>query len=79
MELLKAFAFGVLNVLSIILPIIMLMVVIIGCIVVFASIFEKLLPKLIYKSLLVCVALVGFYIWAEPMNMGFYEFFRAMF
>ncbi|MFE3576850.1 hypothetical protein [Lysinibacillus sp. NPDC059133] len=79
MDLLKAFASGGLSVLFIILPVIILMVVEIGCIVVFSLIFEKLLPNKIYKYLLVCVALVGFYIWAMPMNLGYYEFFRAMF
>lgn len=79
MEFLKAFAFGGLSVLSIMLPVLMLMVVVIGCIVIFSSFFKKLLPKIIYKPLLVCVVLVGFYIWAVPMDMGFREFFRAIF
>ncbi|KOS64692.1 hypothetical protein FJQ98_14500 [Lysinibacillus agricola] len=79
MDLLKAFASGGLSVLYIILPVIILMAVEIGCIVVFSSIFEKLLPNKIYKSLLVCVALVIFYIWAVPMDLGFLNFFRAMF
>lgn len=79
MDILKDFALGGLSVLFSVLPVIKLMVVEIGCIVVFSSIFEKLLPDKIYKSLLVCVALVGFYIWAVPMNLGFSRFFRAMF
>jgi len=79
MDLLKVFASGGLSVLLIILPVLILMIVEIGCIVIFSSIFEKILPKKIYKFLLVCVALVGFYIWTVPMNMGYAKFFRAMF
>lgn len=79
MDMLSSLINGGLSVFYIILPVIMLMLVVIGCIVVFASIFEKLLPKKIYKSLLICVTLLGFYIWAIPMDMGFYGFFRAIF
>lgn len=35
-------------------------------------------PK-IFKILLIPVVLLGFIIWVIPMNMRFYEFFRAMF
>ncbi|WP_155590969.1 hypothetical protein [Lysinibacillus cavernae] len=79
MNLLTTFLSGGLSVLFIILPVMLLMAVEIGCIIIFSSIFEKLLPHKIYKSLLVCVALAAFYIWAVPMNMGYSEFFRATF
>lgn len=37
------------------------------------------MPKKFYNFLLGPIALLGFFIWAIPMNMGFYEFFRGIF
>lgn len=34
------------------------------------------LPKSIYNYLLGAVILMAIYLWAFPMQMGFYEFFR---
>lgn len=79
MEILSGLLNGGLSVLYIALPVILLMVVQFGCIFVFSLIFVKLLPIKIYRFLLGCVALVAFYIWAVPMNLGFHEFFRSMF
>ena len=58
---------------------ILLIVVPFACVGLYAAIFSKILPYKIYKSLLFPIALLGFFIWAIPMNMGFYEFFRGMF
>ncbi|MEG0439167.1 hypothetical protein [Solibacillus cecembensis] len=79
MDILLGLLNGGLSVIITILPVLVLMVVQFGCIFVFSLIFVKLLPIKIYRSLLVCVALVAFYIWAVPMNLGFHEFFRSMF
>ncbi|UOQ43374.1 hypothetical protein MUN89_15800 [Halobacillus salinarum] len=40
------------------------------------SIMFSWLPKQIFNFLLVGVALIGAYIWAIPMNMGFFEYFQ---
>lgn len=39
------------------------------------SLLFKWLPKEIYNYLFVSVLILGAYIWAVPMNMGFYELF----
>lgn len=60
-------------------PLILLPVVMIGCAVNYKILLSSILPKKVYNFLLSPIALLGFFIWAIPMNMGFYEFFRAMF
>ncbi|MEY2372934.1 hypothetical protein [Lysinibacillus capsici] len=60
-------------------PLILLPVVMIGCAVIYKILLSSILPKKVYNFLLGPIALLGFFIWAIPMNMGFYEFFRAMF
>jgi len=50
----------------------------IGCAVIYKILLSSILPKKVYNFLLGPIALLGFFIWAIPMNMGFYEFFRAM-
>lgn len=59
-------------------PMILLPVVMIGCAVIYKILLGNILPKKIYNFLLGPIAILGFFIWAIPMNMGFYEFFRAM-
>jgi len=59
-------------------PLILLPVVMIGCAVIYKILLDSILPKKVYNFLLGPIALLGFFIWAIPMNMGFYEFFRAM-
>lgn len=59
-------------------PLILLPVVMIGCAVIYKILLSSILPKKVYNFLLGPIALLGFFIWAIPMNMGFYEFFRAM-
>lgn len=59
-------------------PMILLPVVMIGCAVIYKILLGNILPKKIYNFLLGPIALLGFFIWVIPMNMGFYEFFRAM-
>jgi len=60
-------------------PFILLLIIPFLCTGLYAAIFSNILPNSIYKFLLGPVALLGFYIWAVPMKMGFYEFFRATF
>ncbi|WP_291760096.1 hypothetical protein [Lysinibacillus sp. UBA5990] len=57
---------------------ILLPIVMIGCAVIYKILLGKILPTKIYNFLLGPIALLGFFIWAIPMNMGFYEFFRAI-
>ncbi|MFJ7662414.1 hypothetical protein ACIQXW_08440 [Lysinibacillus sp. NPDC097162] len=60
-------------------PMILLVVAMSACMGIYVVLFKKVLPRKIYNFFLGPVALIGFYIWAVPMNIGFYEFFRAMF
>lgn len=56
-----------------------LLVVIVVCVRIYVLLFVKTLSPKVFKTLLVPVVLLGFIIWAIPMNMGFYDFFRAKF
>ncbi|WP_025116375.1 hypothetical protein [Lysinibacillus fusiformis] len=56
-------------------PMLLLPVVMIGCAVIYKVLLGNILPKKIYNFLLGPIALLGFFIWAIPMKMGFYEFF----
>ncbi len=60
-------------------PMLLLPILMIGGAVIYKILLGNILPKKIYNFLLGPIALLGFFIWAIPMNMGFYEFFRAMF
>jgi len=61
-------------------PSMMLLIVVpFVCVRIYAAIFSKILPYKIYKSLVFPIVLLGFFLWAIPMNMGFYGFFRGMF
>ncbi|MET4563505.1 hypothetical protein [Lysinibacillus parviboronicapiens] len=60
-------------------PMILLPIVMVVCVVIYKLLFGKILPTKIYNFFIGPVALVGFFVWALPMNMGFYEFFRAIF
>jgi len=46
--------------------------------VIYKILLGKILPTKIYNFFLGPIALLGFFIWAIPMKMGFYEFFRAI-
>lgn len=59
-------------------PMILLPVVMIGCAMIYKILLGNILPKKIYNLLLGPIALLGFFICAIPMNMGFYGFFRAL-
>lgn len=61
-----------------VLPMFLLSFVMIACLGIYSSIFRNILPSKIHNFFLGPVALLGFYIWAIPMNMGFYEFFRSI-
>ncbi len=56
-------------------PMILLLIV---CVAIYKTLFGKILPTKIYNFFIGPIALLGFLIWAIPMNMGFYEFFRAI-
>lgn len=56
-----------------------LLVVIVVCVRIYVLLFVKTLSPKVFKTLLVPVVLLGFIIWAIPMNMGFYDFFRTKF
>ena len=38
--------------------------------------FAKFLTEKLYKFLIGAALFLGLYIWAIPMNLGFYEFFK---
>lgn len=59
-------------------PMLLLPVVMVVCAIVYKMIFKGILPTKIYNLFIGPVTLLGFYIWAIPMDMGFYEFFRAI-
>ncbi|MGN7403074.1 hypothetical protein ACTHO0_24775 [Cytobacillus praedii] len=56
-------------------PLIILIMTMLGTAVIYSILF-KWLPKKLYNLFLGPAALVGFYIWAFPMNLGFHEFFK---
>ncbi|MER2262352.1 MAG: hypothetical protein ABS934_10075 [Psychrobacillus sp.] len=60
-------------------PLILLFIVPIFSFIIFRALFGKILPTKIFKFFIVPVLLLGFYIWAGPMKIGFYEYFRAAF
>jgi hypothetical protein len=56
-------------------PLIILAVTMLATVFIFRLLFGWL-PKKLFNFLLGPVALVGTYIWAIPMNMGFFELFK---
>lgn len=67
------------NLLHFIPSMLLLPIVMALCAAIYKILFIKLLPNKIYNFLLGPIALLGFFVWAVPMNMGFYEVFRSMF
>ncbi|MBO0962510.1 hypothetical protein J1P26_22710 [Neobacillus sp. MM2021_6] len=63
------------NTMQLIGPIVLLVVTMILTTFLFKLIFGWL-PKSLFNFLLGPIALLGAYIWAIPMNMGFYELFK---
>jgi len=59
-------------------PMILLPFVMVVCVVIYKVLLGKILPIKVYNFFIGPIALIGFFIWAIPMNMGFYEFFRAI-
>jgi len=59
-------------------PMILLPVVMVVCVAIYKNLFGKILSTKIYNFFIGPIALLGFFVWAIPMNMGFYEFFRAI-
>ncbi len=64
-----------LNTMQIIIPLVLLILCMVSISLIYWLVF-RWLPKLIFNFLLGPIALLGAYIWAFPMNMGFYEFFK---
>lgn len=64
-----------LNLMQFFWPLIILIITMVGTTFIYSLLF-KWLPKAIYKYLLGPAALIGFYIWLVPMNLGFYELFK---
>lgn len=60
-------------------PMLLLPVVMVLCVALYRILFVKLLPNKIFNFFIGPIALIGFIIWAIPMNIGFYEFFRSIF
>ncbi|OOP61754.1 hypothetical protein BWZ43_25685 [Heyndrickxia oleronia] len=60
---------------QIIIPLVLLILCMVSISLIYWLVF-RWLPKLIFNFLLGPIALLGAYIWAFPMNMGFYEFFK---
>lgn len=58
---------------------ILLIVVSLVCVRIYVVICLKTLSPKLFKIFLIPVVLLGFIFWALPLNMGFYEFFRAFF
>jgi len=56
-------------------PLIVLFTTISGVCLIYSYVF-RWLPKRIFNYLLTPAALIGAYIWAIPMNMGFFEYFK---
>ncbi|MFF2176005.1 hypothetical protein ACFVT8_06020 [Lysinibacillus sp. NPDC058147] len=59
-------------------PMLLLPIVMVVCVAIYRAILGRILPTRVYNLLLGPIALLGFFIWAIPMKMGFYEFFRAI-
>lgn len=60
-------------------PLLLMLIVPTIFVFIYSAIFRKILPTKIFNFFISPVVLLGFYIWAVPMKIGFYEFFRAMF
>jgi len=61
-----------------IIPLVLLFIVPFVITAIFSVCFKRLLPAKIHNYLLGPVTLLGLYIWAVPMELGFYEFFRSI-
>jgi uncharacterized BrkB/YihY/UPF0761 family membrane protein len=64
-----------LNSMQFIAPLIILAITMFTTVFIFRLLF-RWLPKKLFNFLIGPVALVGAYLWAIPMNMGFYELFK---
>lgn len=56
-------------------PLLVLIATMFGVALIFKLLFSWL-PKRLFNFLLGPVCLVGLYIWAIPMNLGFHEYFQ---
>lgn len=57
-------------------PIIVLILTMVLIALIFKVLFQNYIPSGIYNYLIGPVCLIGFLIWAFPMNLGFYELFK---
>lgn len=55
-------------------PLIVLIITMISIVLIYRLLFSWL-PKKIYNILIGPVALIGAYVWAIPMNLGFHTYF----
>lgn len=46
-------------------------------VIIYTILFRRILPSKLFDFLIGPIVLLGFYVWAVPMEIGFYEFFRA--
>lgn len=60
-------------------PLLLLIIVPIICATFYALLFKKILPVKLFNFFVGPIVLLGLYIWAIPMKIGFYEFFRSFF
>lgn len=65
-----------LNSMQIIGPLVMLFISMLATTLLYSLLCKRWLPVKLFNYLIGPVALFGAYIWAFPMNMGFYDFFK---
>lgn len=58
-------------------PILLLLVVPTVFAIIYAILFRKILPTKLFNFFIKPVVILGLYVWAVPMELGFFEFFRA--
>jgi len=60
-------------------PMILLFVVPTVFVLIYAILFRRILPAKIFNFFLAAVLILGLYVWAVPMKLGLFEYFRATF
>jgi len=51
----------------------------IACVAINKVLLRKIWSTKVYDFFIGPIALLGYFFWAIPLDMGYYEFFRAMF
>jgi hypothetical protein len=57
----------------------LLPIVMIACVAINKVLLRKIWSTKVYDFFIGPIALLGYFFWAIPLDMGYYEFFRAMF